>query len=102
MEASSVHRRAVALRYRDFRLLWLGQFVSTVGSQMFVAVGYQLYDITRSPLSLGLLGMVGLVGPSRIYQGHHWPTDVAASYLLGTTYLIALMALYRRAKGRFG
>jgi undecaprenyl-diphosphatase len=53
----------------------------------------------RWPLSMGLLAMVGLVGPSRIYQGHHWPTDVAASYLLGTAYLIGLMAVYRRVKG---
>jgi len=62
MEAPSGHGRAVALRYRDFRLLWLGQFVSTVGSQMFVvAIGYQIYDITRSPLSLGLLGLCRMV-----------------------------------------
>ena len=47
-----------------------------------------------------LVGMIGLVGPSRIYQGHHWPTDVAASYMLGLSYLIALMALYRHVKAR--
>ncbi|MGZ8874624.1 MAG: phosphatase PAP2 family protein [Halobacteriota archaeon] len=45
------------------------------------------------PMSMGLLAMVGLVGPSRIYEGHHWPTDVTASYLLGTAYVIGLTAL---------
>jgi membrane-associated phospholipid phosphatase len=44
----------------------------------------------------GLIGLVGAVGPSRIYQGHHWPTDVAASYLLGFAYLMSLIWLYRR------
>jgi membrane-associated phospholipid phosphatase len=44
--------------------------------------------------------MVGLVGPSRIQQGHHWFTDVVASYLLGTSYLIGVAALYRRMKAR--
>ncbi|HET7030556.1 MAG TPA: phosphatase PAP2 family protein [Candidatus Limnocylindrales bacterium] len=44
------------------------------------------------------LGLVALVGPSRVYQGHHWPTDVTASYLLGTTYLIVVVETYRRAK----
>jgi undecaprenyl-diphosphatase len=49
---------------------------------------------------VGLAGMVGLVGPSRIQQGHHWFTDVVASYLLGTSYLIGVAALYRRMKAR--
>ena len=35
-----------------------------------------------------LLGLVALVGPSRIQQGHHWFTDVTASYLLGTSYVV--------------
>jgi undecaprenyl-diphosphatase len=47
----------------------------------------------------GLTMLVAMVGPSRIYQGHHWPTDVAASYLLGFSYLSTLIALYRRLKG---
>lgn len=48
---------------------------------------------------VGLLGgMLSLVGMSRVYLGHHWFTDVIASYLLGTTYLIGLTALYRRVK----
>lgn len=49
---------------------------------------------------VGLLGgMLALVGPSRVYLGHHWFTDVTASYLLGLSWLIGLSSLYRRAKG---
>jgi len=48
-----------------------------------------------------LVGLVTLVGPSRIYLGHHWFTDTVASYLLGTSYLLALMATYRRVKTRW-
>jgi membrane-associated phospholipid phosphatase len=43
-----------------------------------------------------LVGLVALVGPSRIYLGHHWFTDVVASYLVGTSYLLGLAAIYRR------
>jgi membrane-associated phospholipid phosphatase len=52
----------------------------------------------RRALVGGLLGLIALVGPSRIHQGHHWFTDVTASYLLGTSYVIGLAALYRRVK----
>jgi MFS family permease len=47
------------LRYRDFRLLWLGQLVSVTGSQMrVVALAWQVYLIgRRDPLQLGILGL---------------------------------------------
>jgi undecaprenyl-diphosphatase len=40
--------------------------------------------------------LIGLVGLSRIYLGHHWFTDVVTSYLLGSSYLVALISLYQR------
>ncbi len=56
----------------------------------------------RGPITAALVAMLALVGPSRIHQGHHWPTDVTASYLLGTSYLVGLISLYRRVKERTG
>ncbi len=57
-----------------------------------------------SPLRFAPPGIVGsliaLVGPSRIYLGHHWLTDVLASYSLGTGYLMALIGIYTRRKGK--
>ncbi|HXM55311.1 MAG TPA: MFS transporter [Candidatus Dormibacteraeota bacterium] len=51
------------LRRRDFRLLFVGQLVSFLGSQAtFVAVAFQVYQLTRSSLAVGLLGLVEL-GP---------------------------------------
>ena len=43
---------------------------------------------------LGLL--VVTVGPSRVYEGDHWPSDVAAAYLLAAALLMVLVPMYRR------
>src|SRR5439155_25767755 len=51
-----------ALASRDFRLLFFGQLVSLTGSQMQqVAVAWQLWELTRSPLALGLVGAFRVV-----------------------------------------
>lgn len=43
-----------ALRYRNFRLLWIGLLVSNAGSWMHtVAQGYLVYEMTGDPLVLG-------------------------------------------------
>lgn len=46
-----------ALRYRDFRLLWLGQIISVTGSQMqLAAVNWHVWLLTKSAFALGLVG----------------------------------------------
>src|ERR1700736_1001171 len=46
-----------ALRYRDFRLLWLGQIVSVTGSQMqLAAVNWHVWLLTKSAIALGMVG----------------------------------------------
>jgi membrane-associated phospholipid phosphatase len=80
-----------------------GHTITYVGVYGFLA--YLAYTLLR-PTALrraivgGLVGLVGLVGPSRVQQGHHWFTDVTASYLLGISYLIGLTRLYREWKAR--
>lgn len=41
-----------------FRLLWFGQIISMTGSMVrFVAIPYQVYLLTGSPLAVGLIGL---------------------------------------------
>src|ERR1044072_3013373 len=47
----------VAFRFREFRLFWIGYYISQVGNSMQqMAVSWLLYDITKSALQLGLNG----------------------------------------------
>jgi MFS family permease len=49
-------------RHRDFRRLFCGQLVSTLGTMVTsVAIPYQVYELTRSSFWVGLLGTVQLV-----------------------------------------
>jgi MFS family permease len=50
------------LKRRDVRLLFGGQYVSAAGSMItMVAIPYQLYELTRSPALVGLLGIAQFV-----------------------------------------
>ncbi|HET6312914.1 MAG TPA: MFS transporter [Chloroflexia bacterium] len=56
------HDPVAALRFRDFRLLIMGSFLAVFAEQMLmVAVGWELYERTRDPLALGLVGLVEIV-----------------------------------------
>src|SRR5262245_22217130 len=46
-----------SLRHRDFRLLWTGQVISVVGSQMqLAAINWHIYLLKHSALALGFVG----------------------------------------------
>ncbi len=50
------------LRHRDFRLFWTGLVLSSVGSQFTqVAMAWQIYELTNSPLQIGLIGLARAV-----------------------------------------
>jgi MFS family permease len=53
------HDPYLALRFRDYRLLVIGNWIAMVGVQMAgLAVGWDLYERTSSALVLGFVGLV--------------------------------------------
>lgn len=50
------------VKYRDYRLLYAAQFISFLGSMLtYVALPYQMYELTQSTVQVGMLGVVELV-----------------------------------------
>ncbi len=50
-------QRFPAFQSRDFRLWWIGQFISSTGSMMqLVAINWHVYSLTHSAFALGLVG----------------------------------------------
>jgi undecaprenyl-diphosphatase len=55
----------------------------------------------RTALLTLLGGIILLVGPSRVYMGHHWPSDVAGAYLVGTLWLGVIIIAYLETKANY-
>lgn len=80
-----------------------GHVLTYVGVYGWMAIVANLLikpALLRRLVVAALAILIAAIGPSRIYLGHHWPTDVAASYLLGSSYVAALWVAYRRLKPR--
>jgi len=59
---NDVARGTSPLQFRDFRLVWIGFFVSQFGTQMqVVAVSWQVYQLTGDPLALGAIGLARIL-----------------------------------------
>ncbi len=61
------------LKFKEFRLFLLARFATTIAIQMqSVIVGWQIYEMTKDPLSLGLIGLfeaIPFLGMA-IFAGH--------------------------------
>ncbi len=62
-----------ALKIPDFRLLLFSRLLVTVGVQIQgLAVGWQIYELTKNPLTLGLIGLTEAIPAISfaLYAGH--------------------------------
>jgi undecaprenyl-diphosphatase len=73
-------------------------YVSFFGFLLYWSFAY----LSQGWLRIGLIWLCGLlialVGPSRVYLGQHWTSDVLAAYALGLAYLLVLIRLYGAAR----
>jgi MFS family permease len=58
-ETNAAHDSYAAFRYSSFTRYWLARFLSSFAIQIIsVSVGWQIYDQTRDPFYLGIVGLV--------------------------------------------
>ena len=79
-----------------------GHVINYVGvyGTLAVLIAHNVRNTCIRRLALTAVGIkLALVGPSRIYLGHHWFTDVLTSYLLGSSWVIVLGNIYKRSLG---
>jgi MFS family permease len=89
-----------SLRVRNFRLYWSGQTVSQIGTWMqIVAQGWVVYNLTDSPLMLGLVNFVALlpVVPVSLLSGVLSDRFPRRSLMIVTETVLMLQALVMAA-----
>lgn len=71
LEAPPSSTRLVAFQHRDFRLLWSGHFISTIGSQMqLVAIDWHVFTLLRGQsLTISLFGRPLVLGAEALGLG---------------------------------
>ncbi len=76
-------------------------FGSTVffGFWGFLAIYYGLKRKFLVPVLALFAALILAVGPARIYDQAHWPSDVAAGYLLGALWLMIIIPVFLRLRG---
>jgi len=85
-----------ALRFRDFQLLLVGRFITSLGDQMVsFAIGWELWLRTHNELALGLVGLVQVI-PVILFSlpgGHVADQYNRKRIVLVTQILLALCAV---------
>lgn len=88
-EPGAVPHSPIAFRHRNYVLFWFSRLFSTFAIQIVsVAVGWQVYDLTRDPWDLGLVGLfqflpaialVLVTGPASDRFSRRWIMAICAA-----------------------
>jgi len=92
-DVASTHGFA-AFRQRDFAISWVAALAAQSALQMqMVAIGWQVYDLTRDPLDLGLVGLAEfLPAPILVFLTGHVADRVERRFIVFCGYATQMLA----------
>ena len=84
------------IKNKQYRFLFIGQTISFLGSMMtYVAIPYQVYELTKSSFMVGLLGAIQLIPLilAGLYGGALADTMDRRKLLLGSEFLLGMTSI---------
>lgn len=96
MKTFTGHNAYAVWRIPDFRWLITGRFFLTMGIQMqSVIVGWQVYELTKDPFSLGLIGLAEVIPflLVALFAGHVADLVIRRYIIILTTFLYVVCAI---------
>lgn len=73
-------------------------YVTFAGFLFYLTLRFVKNRSLKYIISILLLSIIVLIGPSRIYLGAHWTGDVVGGYLLGSAYLLGVILIYENRR----
>ena len=76
-------------------------YVTFYGFLFYVFFTHLRHGMWRNAALSLLAILVLMIGPSRVYMGEHWPSDVGGAYLVGSLWLAVEIVAYLELKARY-
>ena len=96
MESEKKSDPYLALRFWEFRNFTVARLCITIASQIqAVIVGWQIYEITKDPLSLGLIGLAEAIPSIAVlfFSGHITDTNERKKIVMASVFLMSFCSV---------
>ncbi|MGI8588478.1 MAG: phosphatase PAP2 family protein [Chloroflexia bacterium] len=76
-------------------------YVTFYGFLFYIFFTHLRHGLWRNAILSLLAILILLIGPSRVYMGEHWPSDVGGAYMVGSLWLALEIVAYLELKAKY-